>query len=294
MDIYRVSRRGQRSKRSAKRGKRSVRRRTSKRTSKRTSRRTKRVSRRRNVKRVSRRRNTKRVSKRRNRRSRRQTRRSRRVMRGGANHDSWFDDHRNLAIVTAWRDREELLDRLTVNYSRGFVLGRGSLTLNDGSEVKLCGPSDDTKEWNFMTGKVTGSSRSITVPNVDKQLYNLHFVNRQIPSVTEGYVGRDTEYAPAPKAPEPEVAVETRAYDKILRWFKTNGWGPTVSEIVLEDPTILDAEIDTGSGDRHEGVAALEELKFGGPGTSAAKYFTKLILNSKSGDAVDISAKLDS
>ena len=98
MDIYRVSRRGLRGKRSKRSAKRSVRRRTkrsAKRTSKRVSRRTKRVSRSRNVKRVSRRRNTKnvkRVSRRRNtknvkRRSRRQTRRSRRrVMRGGVHH----------------------------------------------------------------------------------------------------------------------------------------------------------------------------------------------------------------
>ena len=98
MDIYRVSRRGQRSKRSGNKGKRSVRRRTKRRTSKRVSRRDRRVSRRRNVKRVSRRnvkrvsrrRNTRRVNRRqtkrrvnrRNRRSRR-SRRSRRVMRGG-------------------------------------------------------------------------------------------------------------------------------------------------------------------------------------------------------------------
>ena len=91
MDVYRVSRRGRRSKRSAKRGKRSVRRRTKRRTSKRVSRRDRRVSRRRNVKRVSRR-NVKRVSRRRNTRrvNRRQTkrrvnrsRRNRRVMRGG-------------------------------------------------------------------------------------------------------------------------------------------------------------------------------------------------------------------
>jgi hypothetical protein len=88
MDVYRVSRRGQRSNRSAKRGKRSDRRRTKRRTSKRVSRRDRRVSRRRNVKRVSRRRNTRRVNRRtkRNRRSRsnRRSRRVRRVRRVGS------------------------------------------------------------------------------------------------------------------------------------------------------------------------------------------------------------------